>query len=350
MLNQLKELQIKFNEKIVNSSSRGDIEELKKEFIGKNSPLNSILQELRNADAQTRQEAGKLANEIKTQILNTINELQEKFDQDDLKLQLSSEKKDISLPGMNLSFGSKHPLNLVIEELSEIFSELGFEMVDGTEFEEDEYNFQRLNLPEGHPARDMQDTFYVNEKQVLRTHCTNMSSRILSKLSQTGSEIKQHGSVSFGNVYRRDVDDATHSHQFMQIDAFLIGPKISFANLKWILQYLCKRLFGDQVNIRMRPSYFPFTEPSAEVDLSCFKCLGQGCKLCKNSGWIEILGSGMFNENVLRLNGINPQKNTALAFGVGVERIAMLKYGISNIRDFYENDIRFLNQFHFFGN
>ncbi|AXK51301.1 phenylalanine--tRNA ligase subunit alpha [Spiroplasma alleghenense] len=350
MIDQLKELQINFNDRIKNSSSRESVEELKKEFMGKNSPLNAILQQLRNVDAQTRQEAGKLANEIKNQILGEINALQDKFDQEDLKSQLSSEKMDVSLPGLEMSFGSKHPLNLVIEELSEIFSELGFEMVDGTEFEEDEYNFQRLNLPEGHPARDMQDTFYVNEKEVLRTHCTNMSSRVLSELALLSGDVKQHGSVSFGNVYRRDVDDATHSHQFMQIDAFLIGPKISFANLKWILQYLCKRLFGDNVNIRMRPSYFPFTEPSAEVDLSCFKCCGSGCKLCKNSGWIEILGSGMFNENVLKLNGINPQKNTALAFGVGVERIAMLKYGISNIRDFYENDIRFLNQFHFFGN
>ncbi|WP_338971373.1 phenylalanine--tRNA ligase subunit alpha [Spiroplasma endosymbiont of Panorpa germanica] len=350
MLDKLKELQEIFKNKITSSLTKDDVEELKKEFMGKNSPLNAILQDLRNVDAEVRQKAGKLANEIKTEIIESLNTLQEKFNQEELKTKLSAEKIDVSLPGLDFNFGSKHPLNLVIEELSQIFSELGFEMVDGTEFESDEYNFQRLNLPEGHPARDMQDTFYVNENQVLRTHCTNMSSRVLSELAKTGPDSKQHGSVSFGNVYRRDVDDATHSHQFMQIDAFLIGPKISFSNLKWILQYLCKRLFGEKVNIRMRPSYFPFTEPSAEVDLSCFKCEGKGCKLCKNSGWIEILGSGIFNESVLKLNGINPQKNTALAFGVGVERIAMLKYGISNIRDFYENDVRFLNQFHFFGN
>ncbi|ATZ18649.1 phenylalanyl-tRNA synthetase subunit alpha [Williamsoniiplasma somnilux] len=339
-----------FNDQLNKVNNVEQLEEIKQQFTGKSSPLNEILKMMKDADATTKQELGKAANEARAKIANKLNLKLDVFNREILNRKLLNDKIDVSKPGTDFSFGTKHPLNLVIEEISDIFTEIGYEMINGTEVELDLYNFQNLNLPLGHPARDMQDTFYINEETVMRTHCTNMTSRMLSKLAQEQSgETKNLAAISYGNVYRRDDDDATHSHQFMQIDGFAVGPKISFANLKWVLKYMCKRLFNDSVNIRLRPSYFPFTEPSVEVDVSCFKCNGAGCALCKQSGWIEILGSGMINQQVLELNGLDPEKITGLAFGIGIERIAMLKFGVTNIRAFYENNVKFLDQFKFYG-
>ncbi|ATZ17149.1 phenylalanyl-tRNA synthetase subunit alpha [Williamsoniiplasma luminosum] len=349
MLEQIKQIKHNFEQQFKEVKTLSEIQVLKKEYLGKDSPLITILKSMRDADEQTKQEIGKQANLLLVEIANQLNELGETLNNEILNEQLKGERIDVSLPGMNLKFGSKHPLNLVIDEISQIFTEIGFEMVDGTEVEQDEFNFQKLNLPKDHPARDMQDTFYLDEESVLRTHCTNMTSRLLTKLANQRTDNQNLAAISYGNVYRRDDDDATHSHQFMQIDGFAVGEKISFANLKWVLRHMVKRLFNEKVNIRLRPSFFPFTEPSVEVDISCFKCAGVGCGLCKSSGWIEILGAGMINQQVMELNGLDPNKVTGLAFGIGIERIAMLKFGINNIRLFYENNVEFLTQFPFYG-
>ncbi|AGR41480.1 phenylalanine--tRNA ligase subunit alpha [Spiroplasma taiwanense] len=348
MLEKIDQILIEFNKKVDKINSKNDLEEIKKEFTGKNSKLMEVLKSLKSFSPDERKIAGLKANEVKITINEKLNIIYEKLNQDELKSILKAEKIDLTMKGINLKLGSKHPLNLVIEEVSKIFSELGYEIVDGTEFETDEYCFQKLNMPIGHPARDMQDTFYIDENTVLRTHATNMTARML-----TNAAISKNinvAALSYGNVYRRDDDDATHSHQFMQMDVFAISEKMSFANLKWVLEYMCKRLFSNDTVIRMRPSFFPFTEPSAEVDVSCMNCNGKGCSICKFTGFIEILGSGMLAPEVLQANGLDSNKVSGLAFGVGIERLAMLKYGLKNIRDLYENDIRFLEQFKFFGN
>lgn len=350
MINKLKQILIDFNTKLNEVVTIDQLEIVKKEFSGKDSPLNEILKSMRNADPITKQELGKAANEARVEIADKLNAIADKLNQTILNEKLKADKIDVSMPGIDLPFGTKHPLNLVLEEIADIFTEIGYEMVSGTEVELDLYNFQNLNLPIGHPARDMQDTFYIDEKTVMRTHSTNMTSRLLSQLAkEQKTTTKNLAAISYGNVYRRDDDDATHSHQFTQIDGFAIGEKISFANLKWVLKYMCQRLFDESVNIRMRPSFFPFTEPSVEVDVSCFKCAGTGCDLCKQSGWIEILGAGMINQQVLELNGIDHEQVSGLAFGIGIERICMLKFGINNIRSFYENNVKFLEQFKFYG-
>lgn len=348
MSKKIQNIENDFKKAIKDVKNLDDLENVKKIFSGKESPLNEILRSLKNVDDQTRKEIGGQANKLRQLIVQTLNEQFEHFNYLTLVEKLKSNQIDVSLPGMKLDFGSTHPLNLVIEEIKNIFTEIGYQMVDGNEVESDLFNFQKLNLPKSHPARDMQDTFYLNEEQVLRTHATNMTARMLTELAKKSVEEQNLSVISYGNVYRRDDDDATHSHQFMQIDGFAVGQKISFANLKWVLTYLCQRLFGEKVKVRLRPSYFPFTEPSVEVDISCFKCQGEGCALCKQSGWIEILGAGMINEQVLTLNGLNPKKISGLAFGIGIERIAMLKFGITNIRAFYENNTKFLEQFAFY--
>lgn len=349
MLDKLKKTNNEFEEKIKKIKSESDIEDLKKEFLGQNSVFAQIGQDLKTLDAVTKKELGKASNIFKSKVLDLLEKAAGEFKKIKINEQLRKEKVDLSVPGFNFSFFNKHPLNMVIDEIYSIFTELGYDLVDGTEFETDEYCFQKLNLPIGHPARDMQDTFYISKSSVLRTHSTNMTARLLTELSKKDEKNQQIAAISYGNVYRRDDDDATHSHQFMQIDGFAVGEKISFANLKWILQYMCRRLFGENTNIRMRPSFFPFTEPSVEVDITCVSCKGFGCNICKYTGFIEILGAGMISPKVLELNGINHDKKTGLAFGIGIERIAMLKFGIKNIRDFYENDVRFLEQFKFFG-
>ncbi|KAF5275514.1 hypothetical protein FQR65_LT16612 [Abscondita terminalis] len=302
----LTSLLAEFEEKISKIKTLQELEKLKTEYIGKSSPLFEILTQMNKLDPKEKKEVGSLSNTLKEKMLLKINDLSEKFKREQELVLLSKEKEDITLPSVNFSVGTKHPLNLVIEEIMTIFTELGYEMLDG------------------HPARDMQDTFYVDQNTVLRTHCTNMTARILTDLSKNSIDKQNVAAISFGNVYRRDDDDATHSHQFMQMDAFALGDK---------------RLFGENTEIRMRPSFFPFTEPSCEVDVTCVSCKGKGCRICKFTGFIEILGSGMLHENVLTANGIDHTKKSALAFGVGIERIAMLKFGIKNIRDFYDNDI-----------
>ncbi|AKU79475.1 phenylalanine--tRNA ligase subunit alpha [Spiroplasma turonicum] len=337
----------RFKKRIDEVQNKEELELIKKEFLGKDSEMNDVLRNIRSSSNEEKKLVGQKSNEAKNLMIKMINDIESVYESETLKNQLKTEIIDQSLPGISFKKGSVHPLNLVVNEVCEIFKELGYKIVSGLEFETDEYCFQKLNIPVGHPARDMQDTFYVDNKSLLRTHATNVTSRMLTFCAE--NKIENMAVLSYGNVYRRDDDDATHSHQFMQMDVFAIGKTISFANLKWLLQHMCKRLFSEDTKIRLRPSFFPFTEPSAEVDVECISCKGKGCSICKNTGYIEILGSGMINPEVLMLNGLDPDKITGLAFGVGIERIAMLKYNLKNIRDLYENDIRFLEQFTFFG-
>ena len=254
---------------------------------------------------------------------------------------LESDNIDTTLVGLKSNAGTLHPLTIVQKEIEDLFISMGYSVVEGDEVELDKYNFERANIPQNHPARDMQDTFYIDVERLLRTHTTAVQTRVLEAESDN-LPIKV---ICPGKTYRRDDDDATHSHQFMQVEGLVIGEKISLGDLKGTLETLAKRMFGEGREIRFRPSYFQFTEPSVEVDVSCFNCNGKGCSMCKNTGWIEILGSGMVHPKVLEMAGIESKKYSGFAFGLGIERIAILKYGIDDIRNFYLNDVRFLKQF-----
>ena len=245
------------------------------------------------------------------------------------------------MPGRPARTGNHHPLTRVVEEIEDFFISMGYEIAEGPEVEKDYYNFEALNLPKGHPARDMQDSFYISEDILLRTHTSPVQARTME--AKGGAPIKI---ICPGKVYRRDSDDATHSHQFTQIEGLVIGEDIRMSDLKGTLSLFAKKMFGDEREIRLRPSFFPFTEPSVEMDISCFKCGGDGCNVCKKTGWIEILGAGMVHPNVLEMAGYDPAVVSGFAFGMGPERIAMLKYGVEDIRHFYTNDVRFVSQFH----
>ena len=257
-----------------------------------------------------------------------------------IEKKLKAEAIDVTLPGVQLPIGGIHPLNQTIMDLEDLYIAMGYTIAEGPEIETDEFCFEKLNLPKGHPARDMQDTFYINPELLLRSQTSPVQVRTM--LEKKGEPIKI---VCPGKVYRRDADDATHSHQFMQFEGLVLGADITLADLKGALLEMAKKMFGEDRQIRLRPSFFPFTEPSVEVDVSCGLCGGKGCSVCKNTGWIEILGAGMVNDNVLRMCGYDPEKIQGFAFGIGIERITMLKYRIDDIRNFYINDVRFLNQF-----
>ncbi|WP_348735345.1 phenylalanine--tRNA ligase subunit alpha [Spiroplasma endosymbiont of Ammophila pubescens] len=339
-----KELDLLFTQATKNikaAKTVAEVNAVQLKYLGKKSMLNDLLKKMKDLTHQERLTIGQKANQIKGELTELCQVKKTELENALLIATIEQEKIDLSLPGYNLVLATKHPLNQVIDEISQLFQELGYDIVFGTEVDDDEYNFKRLNLPLGHPARDMQDTFYLSKNTLLRTHCTNMTARAISQMKSKNEIIAM---ISTGNTYRRDDDDSTHSHQFMQVDGFLVAPNITFANLKWTIQYFCQRMFGEATQIRLRPSFFPFTEPSVEVDVTCVNCQDKGCSICKQTGWIEIMGSGMINPLVYQACGQDPTL-TGFAFGIGIERIAMLKYGIDDIRRFYTNNIRFLEQF-----
>lgn len=311
-------------------------------FLGKKSPITEVLRGMRELSKEERPKIGALVNKVRDELKNALEKRQAQLDKEKLNEKLKAEKIDVTLPGVPVKVGQPHVLTQVIDEIEHLFLGLGFEIVDGPEVEEEHYNFEMLNLPPDHPARDMQDTFYITEDILMRTQTSPVQARTLEKHDFAKGPLKM---ISPGKVYRRDTDDATHSHQFNQIEGLVVDKNITMADLKGILKLIAKTIFGADRKIRLRPSYFPFTEPSAEVDVSCFKCNGKGCAVCKNSGWIEVLGAGMVHPNVLRMAGVDPEKYDGFAFGLGPDRFAMLKYGIDDIREFYLNDLRFLNQF-----
>lgn len=324
------------------SSTLAELEEARVAYLGKKGPITEISKGMKNLSPEDRPLIGTKVNEVRTTIAEAIEEQKAALELEKLNQQLLSETVDVTLPGKIPSVGQRHILTQIIEEIEDLFIGMGYQIVEGIEVEEDLYNFERMNLPKNHPARDMQDTFYITDEILLRTHTSPIQARTMEKHDFLKGPLKM---ISPGKVYRRDSDDATHSHQFHQIEGLVVAENITMADLKGTLEIFAKRLFGEDREIRLRPSYFPFTEPSVEVDVSCFKCGGKGCNVCKHTGWIEILGAGMVHPDVLKMSGIDPVKYSGFAFGLGPDRVAMLKYGIDDIRRFYQNDVRFLKQF-----
>jgi phenylalanyl-tRNA synthetase alpha chain len=328
-------------EQIAQAADAQQLQELRVRYLGKKGELTELLRGMGSLSPEERPVVGQLVNEVRAALEAALTGKQEELEQAALAVKLASQTIDVTLPGRPVPAGTMHPLSRIIEEVEDIFIGLGFEIAEGPEVELDHFNFEMLNLPKDHPARDMQDSFYITDEILMRTHTSPVQARTM---------LKKEGKIPVkiicpGKVYRRDDDDATHSHQFMQIEGLVIDKGIGMSDLKGILLAFARQMFGANQQIRLRPSFFPFTEPSAEVDLQCFNCEGAGCRVCKHTGWIEILGSGMVHPRVLEMGGYNPQEVSGFAFGMGVERIAMLKYGVEDIRHFYTNDVRFLRQF-----
>ena len=321
------------------SAPSANVEELRIKYLGKKGELTAVLRGMGQLSAEERHVIGQLANDVRAEIEKKIEELTAAKKEKELEAKLTAEKLDVTIPGVKCDAGHFHPLALVQRQLEDIFLGMGYSIVDGPEVEYDYYNFQALNIPKDHPARDTQDTFYITENILLRSQTSPVQARVMEK---TQPPIKI---ISPGRVYRSDAVDATHSPLFHQLEGLVIDQGITMGDLKGALEMFAKRMFGEQTEIRFRPHHFPFTEPSAEVDVSCFVCGGKGCRLCKGEGWIEVLGAGMVHPNVLRNCGIDPEKYSGFAFGLGIERIALLKYHIDDMRLLYENDIRFLGQF-----
>ena len=320
--------------------NKNEFAEIKAKILGKNSKLSEAMEKLKTLPRESKAEFGKGLNIAKQKLVAKFDEVLKELDKKEIEEKIASQKIDITLPGRECDKGSIHPFEIIVNEVEEFFLGMGYKIAEGDEVEKDLYNFELLNIPHDHPSRDMQDSFFIDEETLLRSHTSSVQSHVMQEAHGQGP-IKV---ICPGKVYRRD-DDATHSHQFGQIEGLVIAEKVSLGDLMETLTLLMRKLFGEKREVRFRPSYFPFTEPSVEVDVSCFNCGGKGCSLCKNSGWIEVLGAGMVNPNVLRMNGFDDKKYQGFAFGVGIERLAMLKYGIDDIRKFYQNDVTFLDQF-----
>lgn len=338
---QINQLIQEAEEAIKSIQSMTDLIELKAKYLGKSSPFASLMSQMKQLSPEERPLFGQIVNEGKSQISALIDEQRERMEQAEIARKLASEAIDITLPGDHFARGSIHLISKTIEEIEDLFIGMGYSVKEGPEVETDLYNFEMLNIPKGHPARDMQDTFYISEDTLLRTHTSPVQVRTML---ENGGQ-KPIKIICPGKVYRRDDDDLTHSHQFMQIEALVVDKDVTLADLKGTLLTLAQKMFGSDRKIRLRPSYFPFTEPSVEVDVSCGQCGGKGCSMCKQTGWIEILGAGMVNNAVLSASGYDPAVYQGFALGMGVERIAILKYGIEDIRSFYLNDLRFNRQF-----
>lgn len=340
MINVINDLQVRAFEKIKEAKNINELNETKAEFLGKKSPVQEIMSKMREFTPEQKKEIGSRVNQFKVFVEEAVAKRLEEIKEEEVNKKLASEEIDVTLPGKKFSKGSLHVLTKTIEQLEDIFIGMGYQIAEGPEVEEDLYNFEMMNLPKDHPARDMQDTFYITNTNLMRTHTSPVQARVM--LAAKGKPIKV---VCPGKVYRRDNDDATHSHQFMQIEGLVVDTNITMADLKGALTQVFSKILGENTKVRFRPSYFPFTEPSVEVDVTCFKCGGKGCPLCKGNGWIEVLGAGMVHPNVLKMAGYDPEKYQGFAFGIGIERITMLKYGIDDIRNFYTNDPRFIKQF-----
>lgn len=337
---QLAALKQEVIQKITDAQSVKELQDVRVAYLGKKGPITDLLKGMGKLPAEERPKMGALVNEMRQEVTAVLDARSAELEQAAIDAQLANETIDVTLPGRTVQIGNHHPLTKVIEEIEDLFIGMGYEIAEGPEVEKDYYNFEALNLPKGHPARDMQDSFYISEELLLRTHTSPVQARTMEQ--KQGEPIRI---ICPGKVFRRDNDDATHSHQFMQIEGLVIGENIRMTDLKGTLDLLGKKMFGQDREIRLRPSFFPFTEPSVEMDISCFKCGGSGCSVCKGTGWIEILGAGMVHPDVLRMAGYDPEKVSGFAFGIGAERIAMLKYGVEDIRHFYTNDMRFIKQF-----
>lgn len=341
MKEEIIKLREEFESEISGVGNLNDLSLLKVKYLGKKSKIQTFSSSMKDLSIDEKKEVGKIINEFKNYLESSFSLYKEKLEKEELENKLSNEAIDITLPSTKIRVGSIHPITKIINEVEDLFVSMGYDVLEGPEVESDLYNFEMLNLPKGHPARDTQDSFYITNDTLLRTQTSPVQVRtMLQNIEKTPIRI-----ICPGKTYRKDNDDATHSHQFTQIEGLVVDKNISMSDLKGTLEIFAKRMFGSSREIRFRPSYFPFTEPSIEVDVSCFNCGGKGCNICKNTGWIEILGAGMVHPNVLNMCGYDSDKFTGFAFGIGPERIAMLKYGITDIRNFYTNDMRFLKEF-----
>lgn len=340
-MSKLDELREEGLKKIAEAKDSKILQELRVSYLGKKGPIQEVMKMMKDLSKEERPKFGQQVNEIKELIANAIEEKKVEIEALEMNHKLEREKIDITLDGYKPNLGNIHPLNQIVQEMEDLFIGLGYSVEEGPEVEFDLYNFERANIPKDHPARDMQDTFYIDVERLLRTHTTAIQMRVLEKEAPK-LPIKV---ICPGKVYRRDDDDATHSHQFTQVEGLVVGENIRLSDLKGTLEFVAKKMFGEKRVIRFRPSYFQFTEPSVEVDVSCHMCGGKGCPTCKGTGWIEILGAGMVHPNVLEMAGYDSTKCSGFAFGIGAERVAMLKYGVDDIRHFYTNDIRFIKTF-----
>ena len=343
MKEKLEEIKKLAHEKIKELKNMQELQDLKVQLLGKKSDLSLMLRGLGELSQEERPIVGNLVNEVRKDIEETLAKAESKLKEKGLEEKLEKEKVDITMPSEKIVRGSKHPINRVIEEIQDLFVSMGYDVVDGPELETDEFCFERLNLPKGHPARDMQDSFYITDEYLLRTQTSAVQARTMLANTEK-SPIRM---ICTGKTFRKE-DDATHSHQFNQVEGLVVDKKdmhVSLADLKGTLEVFVRKMLGENSELRFRPSYFPFTEPSYEVDVTCFKCGGKGCPLCKQTGWIEILGAGMVHPNVLKMNGYDPEVYSGFAFGTGLDRLAMFKYGITDMRYLYRNDVRFLKQF-----
>lgn len=340
MLDELNQIAVRARELLDTADSVETLEELRIRLLGKKGELTRFLRGLNALPAEDRPRVGRRANEVKEEIEAALAVRAAVLKEAQRAARLEAERIDVTLPGTPLAVGSCHPLTLIREEIEDIFLGMGFTIVEGPEIETDYYNFEALNFPKDHPARDMQDTFLVDENVLLRTHTSPVQVRTFERTAPS-VPVKI---IAPGRVYRRD-DDATHSPMFHQVEGFAVDTAITFSDLKGTLAEFARKMFSPATRVRLRPSYFPFTEPSAEVDISCVICRGSGCRVCSHTGWLEILGAGMIHPRVLEVSGYDSEKVSGFAFGMGIERIAMLKYGIDDMRLFFDNDIRFLRQF-----
>ncbi|MDO4742617.1 MAG: phenylalanine--tRNA ligase subunit alpha [bacterium] len=339
MKTKLEEIRCTAKKLLSEAESIREIEDLRVRFLGKKGELTAILKQMGGLSSEERPVVGQLANEIRGDIEETIESVKKTVTEKELQLKLEAEKLDVTMPGKKHEVGGLHPLNRVLEDMIDIFRSMGFDVVDGPEVETDYYNFEALNVPFDHPARDMQDTFYLADNLLLRTQTSAAQIRVMENRTLPIRIICP------GRVFRADEVDATHSPVFHQIEGLVIDKGITMCDLKGTLEQFAREIYGDDTKIKFRPSFFPFTEPSVEVDVSCSECGGKGCRVCKGSGWIEILGAGMVHPKVLKGCGIDPDEYSGFAFGIGLDRLTTTRYKISDIRMLFENDLRFLKQF-----
>lgn len=339
---KLEELRQQGLNEIANGDDLKNVNDIRVKLLGKKGPITNVLRGMRDLSAEERPKVGKFANEVRDELQQALEDKKSSLEQALMNAKLQSESIDVTLPGTPVAQGQPHVIQQIIDQLVDLFIGMGYEVAVGDEVEQEEYNFEKLNLPKDHPARDMQDTFYITPSVLMRTQTSPMQARMMETHDFSKGPLKM---ISPGKVYRRDTDDATHSHQFHQVEGLVVGEHVTMADLKGTLEVVAQNLFGDQLKVRLRPSYFPFTEPSVEADVTCFNCLGKGCAICKGNGWIEVLGAGMVHPNVLKMSGVDPDVYGGFAFGLGPDRFAMIKYGVEDIRDFYQNDMRFLTQF-----
>jgi len=338
MKEKLEKIKNQLLQELQNIKDINSLSVLKSKYLGKKGEITNILKGMKDLSPQQRPLMGKLVNEIKNHIEKHINSKEDGLNEEEKRKILEEEKIDVTLPPRGASIGTLHPITQVMNEIVEIFERMGFEVAEGPEIETDFYNFEALNIPKNHPARDMQDTFYISDDLVLRTHTSPVQIRVMEK-QQPPIQI-----IAPGKVYRCD-SDVSHTPMFHQVEGLLVNETVTFADLKGVLTEFCTIMFGEDTKVRFRPSFFPFTEPSAEVDIGCVICGSKGCRVCKDTGWLEILGCGMVDPEVFKSVNYDTTKYRGFAFGMGVERITMLKFGINDIRLFFENDLRFLSQF-----